>query len=292
MIQIDSNLKGKSGIYMIINSNNNKRYIGSSKNLHQRFIDHLKCLRKGNHPNCYLQRSWNKYGEECFSISIIEYCDENIRFNREQYYIDLYTPEYNLTLNVAYKPDLSLSSKERISKTLKEKYTSGEIVTYKQEHAWIHTYIYDIFTFELVGDFKNKADALIALRGNNTSHNEFSSIYCKKYCLSKTKFKYLSELKNYIYKNIFILKKSVKEHKYLIVEDLTSLNLTYFQSLKECSKFLSLNESSIIRAANKGLCNINAPYIPKNKNCKIYYSNDFIELPEDQSLIIESIKFK
>ena len=31
-----------------------------------------------------------------FSISILEYCDSNNRLVREQYYIDLLQPEYNI----------------------------------------------------------------------------------------------------------------------------------------------------------------------------------------------------
>lgn len=37
-----------------------------------------------------------KYGYSNFSISILEYYDSNNRLVREQYYIDLLQPEYNI----------------------------------------------------------------------------------------------------------------------------------------------------------------------------------------------------
>lgn len=37
-----------------------------------------------------------KYGYSGFSFAILEYCDKNDIINREQYYIDILNPEYNL----------------------------------------------------------------------------------------------------------------------------------------------------------------------------------------------------
>ena len=39
-----------------------------------------------------------KYGYSNFSLEIIEYCDNMSTINKEQYYIDLLKPEYNLCL--------------------------------------------------------------------------------------------------------------------------------------------------------------------------------------------------
>lgn len=64
----------KIGIYMIINKVNNKKYIGSSRNLTQRRRSHLYKLRHGKHENNHLQNAFNKYGEENFKFDIIEEC--------------------------------------------------------------------------------------------------------------------------------------------------------------------------------------------------------------------------
>jgi group I intron endonuclease len=80
----------KSGIYKIINSKNNKFYLGSSKNIPKRWDAHKRALRKNKHDNILLQRSWNKYGEECFQFEILEETTDTIL--REQYYLDQLKP--------------------------------------------------------------------------------------------------------------------------------------------------------------------------------------------------------
>lgn len=83
-------MNNKSGIYCIENLINHKKYIGQSKNYKKRISDHLSELRNGKHFNDHLQHSWDKYGEENFSIYIICYCNENELDEKEIYYIDLY----------------------------------------------------------------------------------------------------------------------------------------------------------------------------------------------------------
>jgi group I intron endonuclease len=61
-----------SGIYQIKNLKNNKIYIGSSKNIKERFLQHKYNLKNNKHCNPILQNSWNKYGEENFEFIIIE----------------------------------------------------------------------------------------------------------------------------------------------------------------------------------------------------------------------------
>jgi hypothetical protein len=36
------------------------------------------------------------YGYESFNLEILEYCDKQLVIEREQYYIDLFRPEYNI----------------------------------------------------------------------------------------------------------------------------------------------------------------------------------------------------
>jgi group I intron endonuclease len=86
-----------TGIYQILNLTNNKKYIGSSANyLSRRKATHLYYLRKNCHPNIYLQRAWNKYGEQNFRFEILEKCEPDKCIEREQYYIDTIKPEYNI----------------------------------------------------------------------------------------------------------------------------------------------------------------------------------------------------
>jgi group I intron endonuclease len=84
----------KSGVYKLICLSTLKTYVGSSQDLNKRKLDHKSLLRNGKHPNKYLQRSWNKYNNLKFEV--LEECDTEFLLEREQYYIDVLKPEYNL----------------------------------------------------------------------------------------------------------------------------------------------------------------------------------------------------
>jgi subtilase family serine protease len=91
------------GIYKILNRKNNKVYIGSSIVLNKRKYKHFWMLRKGIHPNVYLQKSYNKNGEDTFDFQIIELCEEKDLILRENHYITEYRANemdfgYNLAL--------------------------------------------------------------------------------------------------------------------------------------------------------------------------------------------------
>lgn len=80
----------KTGIYQISNNINGKLYIGSTvESFRKRFNLHKHQLRNNKHKNSHLQYAWNKYGEDSFEFSIIEFCDiKEIVLEREQYHID------------------------------------------------------------------------------------------------------------------------------------------------------------------------------------------------------------
>lgn len=83
----------KSGIYKILNKTNGKFYIGSAVNIKVRWYQHKWYLNNGNHHNLYLQRAWN-LNKDDFEFITLELC-KNIR-EREQHWIDLLKPDYNL----------------------------------------------------------------------------------------------------------------------------------------------------------------------------------------------------
>lgn len=80
-------------VYYIKNALTGYVYIGSSKNIQQRFKEHRKGLRRGEHHCSYLQNSWNKHGESSFRFGIIEQCSDLLE--REQFYIDNNCRLYN-----------------------------------------------------------------------------------------------------------------------------------------------------------------------------------------------------
>jgi len=86
----------ESGIYKIINIINDKFYIGSSKNLNRRKIDHFKLLRKNKHNNKKLQNSFNKYGEDNFIFEILLFCENSELEYYENKLICKFHPQYNI----------------------------------------------------------------------------------------------------------------------------------------------------------------------------------------------------
>lgn len=125
-----------SGIYKILNTNNGKFYIGSSKNILKRYKQHLKELEKGKHINRHLQSSFNKYGD-VFKLIILEICNENILSEREKYYID-YTKSldekigYNINPFADRPPSWkgkkhTNETKEKMSKSQKGKITNDYV---------------------------------------------------------------------------------------------------------------------------------------------------------------------
>lgn len=106
------------GIYKIINTIDNKFYIGSSLNIKSRIYKHKNKLRLNKHDNIYLQRAWNKYKEDCFKFEVVLYCLPEFLRECEQEYINKYIPFkendcYNLKEQVLYVPrhtDLQISN--------------------------------------------------------------------------------------------------------------------------------------------------------------------------------------
>ena len=90
------------GIYCIENIINGKKYIGLSRDIKRRWLEHRSELNRGDHINNYLQSSWNIYGEDAFKFYIVELCLPEELSDRECYYISKYhtlshEDGYNLT---------------------------------------------------------------------------------------------------------------------------------------------------------------------------------------------------
>lgn len=78
-----------TGVYIIKNKITNKFYVGHSIDINKRFNAHKSYLKRGIHYCVYLQRSWNKYGEDNFEFIIIkDSLSEEESIILEQYYID------------------------------------------------------------------------------------------------------------------------------------------------------------------------------------------------------------
>lgn len=123
------------GIYSIT-SKEGKRYIGSTKkSFFSRFKSHFEKLRSYNHQNSHLQSAWKLYTSENFIFEILEVTDTDFE-NREKYWIGFYQSGerdkgYNINKDPNKAPSHTQEVKDKISKTLHEKFKSGEILPNK-----------------------------------------------------------------------------------------------------------------------------------------------------------------
>lgn len=77
----------KGGVYKITCTPVNKVYIGRSKNINQRKAEHFSDLRNNVHKCKEMQKDFNQYGENAFTFSIAEECDEEKAIWLEDYYM-------------------------------------------------------------------------------------------------------------------------------------------------------------------------------------------------------------
>jgi len=89
------------GVYRWVNLVNGKTYVGSSVNLTRRFKAYYSVYYleyEGKRNNSLIYKALLKYGYDWsgFRLEILEYCESEIITEREQYYIDLLKPEYNI----------------------------------------------------------------------------------------------------------------------------------------------------------------------------------------------------
>lgn len=80
-------------IYQIKNIVNQKCYIGQSVDWEDRWRQHQRQLQNHKHENPYLQYAWDKYGEDAFQCTPIDYTED---YNAmEKYYISYFDSLYN-----------------------------------------------------------------------------------------------------------------------------------------------------------------------------------------------------
>lgn len=84
-----------SGVYKITNTVTNDFYIGSSKNVKQRWIAHKSPSTWKNYPNKQLYKDMQKYGLEKFEFQMLEEAEPEQLKEVEQQFIEKLKPAYN-----------------------------------------------------------------------------------------------------------------------------------------------------------------------------------------------------
>lgn len=96
--------KGRTGVYRWVHIESGKSYIGSSNKLNIRFkqyfnYNHISYPKR----NLIIYKALLKYGYAGFRLEILEYCYSEVLLQREQFYFEKFSPEYNI-LKVAGSP--------------------------------------------------------------------------------------------------------------------------------------------------------------------------------------------
>ena len=132
--------KFKSGIYVIQNNINQKKYVGKALDIYRRIKAHVTALNtKDVNENRHLINSWHKYGRENFSYYVIEYIfdeDKDILENKLKER-ELYWIEHLDTLNREKGYNLRLDSEGKciVSDETREKCRESQIERFSNENV-------------------------------------------------------------------------------------------------------------------------------------------------------------
>lgn len=141
---------GQMGVYAVVNTLNQNRYIGSSTHLTRRKNQHFRELRKGIHANVHLQDAYRMDGGDVFEFEILEVLDSRERLmDREQFWMEFYSSSdrskgYNICPKAELKPPPfnrphSQISRKKISEGMKARCAEGDGAAHiKRLQAW-HT---------------------------------------------------------------------------------------------------------------------------------------------------------
>lgn len=164
-------------------------YIGSAQDLEKRIItDHIRTLNLGTHEhNKPLQCSWNKHKNDGFIWWLLESTSIEEKYNREQYYLNLYRPfvdefgGFNISYS-AYSPTVKSTPERRLKQSERTKgenhHNFGNQYTdeHKQLLSDAHSH-QDNSNLKKSYEFISPEGELVKINGLNE--------HCRKYNLSR-----------------------------------------------------------------------------------------------------------
>lgn len=121
------------GIYKIVNTFNNKVYIGSSVDIESRHQEHKRDLRNGKHHNYLLQRDWDKYGEESFEFVTISTHDTKCKLSVLEFETIEKYKKHHTIYNISNP--LEEPSRRNDRRVNKGKNTKGVVYKYTQSYV-------------------------------------------------------------------------------------------------------------------------------------------------------------
>lgn len=175
-ISIINENKNKSGVYRWVNIINNKSYVGSSVKIDRRIICYFSfnnIKRIVSKERSMIYSGIIKYGYSKFKLDILEYCPKEILLEREQFYIDILKPEYNILKIAGSRLGIKHSFNGKKAMSIKSR---GRKFLYKDKV--IRTYLPKVVTSntKLKLALRSQGVNVKILDSSNNLINEFSTI--------------------------------------------------------------------------------------------------------------------
>ena len=265
-------IKENCGIYRILNTKNNKSYVGSSFRLHERYIQHKNNLDKNKHPNLHLQQSYNKYGRDFFVFIILEICSIEHFVEKEQFYVDKHKSNnkefgYNKRVivesNRGHTFKMSQSSKEKLRKIGIER---GKTVEFKSFMSSVHKNKIVSTETRVKNSSSQKGKVLsqktkdkigLNFKGKSLSQEHKNKISLSKKGIRTVVIDFTEEVRNKI---------SQAKKKKIVKLSICGEELEVFNSVTTASKSVGLSLSSISKALK------NKDYVAGGYKWKVYIS--------------------
>lgn len=144
----------KPGIYMIYCIPNGRAYIGQSKRIARRWVEHKRELRNNSHHCNHLQACYNKYGKDKFTFHVLKNSEDRLN-ELEQDYINMLDEEFIINIANVNKPMVAATlAKSKVPEELQQeaiqeylrvaKQTKNNKVAMDETRTWLLTKGYDV----------------------------------------------------------------------------------------------------------------------------------------------------
>ena len=189
-------MKNKSGIYMILNTYNNKCYVGSTKNFYTRKQKHFRLLVLNKHHSNHLQKAYNKYGKDKFTFIILEECEIEKLLEKEVFWINLKN-----SLDPRYGYNVAIPKRNENLKLREDTILKLKMNSYKQWYSDKRISLEEFLEGKRSKDLyikkgiPNKEKILVFNKNTGIKEYEFESI-SKTASYFKTSHKRISEVCN------------------------------------------------------------------------------------------------